>query len=59
LAAGFLCWLWPVHTGKGKVVISSPKIKKPKYVRFAWDESAMPNFFNKEGLPAVPFRTGK
>ena len=41
-----------------QVVVSSPEVKKPKYVRFAWDEKAMPNFFNKEGLPAVPFRTG-
>jgi sialate O-acetylesterase len=42
-----------------KVVVSSPEVKKPKDVRFAWDEKAMPNFFNIEGLPAVPFRTGK
>jgi sialate O-acetylesterase len=41
-----------------QVVVSSPEVKKPKFVRFAWDEKAMPNFFNKEGLPAVPFRTG-
>ena len=42
---------------KNKVVVSSASVKKPKAVRFAWDETAMPNFFNKEGLPAVPFRT--
>ncbi|MGB3005253.1 MAG: sialate O-acetylesterase [Chitinophagaceae bacterium] len=40
-----------------KVILHSTEIKKPKYVRFAWDESAQPNFFNKEGLPALPFRT--
>jgi sialate O-acetylesterase len=26
-------------------------------VRFAWNEAAQPNFYNKGGLPAVPFRT--
>ena len=41
-----------------KVVVSSAEIEKPKYVRFAWDEKAVPNFVNKEGLPALPFRTG-
>ncbi len=40
-----------------KVIVSSPEIKKPKHVRFAWDEKAQPNFINKEGLPAIPFRT--
>lgn len=41
-----------------KVIVSSPEVNKPKYVRFAWDEKAQPNLMNKEGLPAVPFRTG-
>lgn len=40
-----------------KVMVSSPEIKIPKYVRFAWDEKAQPNLFNKEGLPALPFKT--
>ncbi len=39
------------------VVVTSPQVAVPKVVRFAWDESAQPNFFNKAGLPAVPFRT--
>ena len=42
-----------------KVMVSSPEIKKPTSVRFAWDEKAQPNLFNKEGLPALPFRTDK
>lgn len=41
-----------------KVMVLSTEIEKPKYVRFAWDEKAMPNLVNKEGLPALPFRTG-
>ncbi|MDD3321409.1 MAG: sialate O-acetylesterase [Paludibacter sp.] len=40
-----------------KLIISSNEIEQPVAVRFAWDESAMPNFSNKEKLPASPFRT--
>ena len=40
-----------------KVVISSPDVPSPVEARFAWNEMAQPNLFNKEGLPAVPFRT--
>ncbi|HEU5364480.1 MAG TPA: sialate O-acetylesterase [Hanamia sp.] len=40
-----------------KVIVSSPLVPDPKNVRFAWSEAAQPNFFNKDGLPAVPFRT--
>lgn len=40
-----------------KLSVLSPAVKRPKYVRFAWDETAQPNFINKEGLPALPFRT--
>lgn len=36
------------------VVVSSPAVKLPYAVRFAWNEAAMPNLFNKAGLPAVP-----
>jgi len=42
-----------------KLIVSSPEVVKPKYVRFAWAETAQPNFVNKEGLPARPFRTDK
>ena len=40
-----------------KVVVSSPQVSAPTAVRFGWDETAQPNLFNKEGLPAAPFRT--
>ena len=40
-----------------RVVVSSPKVAAPAAVHFAWDEGAQPNFFNKAGLPAAPFRT--
>ena len=41
------------------VVVSSPEVSQPKAVRFAWNEAAQPNLFNKAGLPARPFRTGQ
>ncbi len=41
------------------VVVSSPDVKKPAAVRFAWDPMAEPNLMNKEGLPASPFRTDR
>ena len=40
-----------------KVVVRSPDVAIPITVRFAWDETAMPNLSNKAGLPALPFRT--
>jgi sialate O-acetylesterase len=43
-------------TGR-KLVVSSAAVTHPVNVRFAWSEAAQPNFFNKDGLPAVPFRT--
>jgi sialate O-acetylesterase len=39
------------------IVVTSPQIANVVNVRFAWDEGAEPNFFNKDGLPASPFRT--
>jgi sialate O-acetylesterase len=39
------------------VEVSAAGIAKPVAVRFAWDETAQPNFCNAAGLPAEPFRT--
>ncbi len=39
------------------VEVSAAGIAKPAAVRFAWNETAQPNFFNAAGLPAEPFRT--
>jgi sialate O-acetylesterase len=41
------------------VVVTSPQVAEARAVRFAWDEAANPNFFNRDGLPAAPFRTDK
>lgn len=40
-----------------KVLVSANGVKAPVAVRFAFNEAAQPNLFNKEGLPALPFRT--
>jgi sialate O-acetylesterase len=39
------------------VEVWSDDIKKPRAVRFAWKNVPHPNLYNKEGLPASPFRT--
>lgn len=41
-----------------KVVVWSKEVPAPLYVRYAWaDNPDNPNLYNKEGLPASPFRT--
>lgn len=39
------------------VVVSSPDVEKPVAVRYGWANSPRCNLYNKEGLPAAPFRT--
>lgn len=38
-----------------KVELSSKKVNKPSQVRFAWNNTALPNLFNGAGLPASSF----
>jgi sialate O-acetylesterase len=40
-----------------KVVVSSASVAKPAAVRYGWANTPNVNLFNKEGLPATPFRT--
>jgi sialate O-acetylesterase len=40
-----------------KVVVSSDKVAAPVAVRYAWADNPVCNLYNKEGLPATPFRT--
>ncbi len=43
-----------------KVVVWNEEIQLPLYVRYAWaDNPVNPNLYNREGLPASPFRTDK
>ena len=39
------------------VVVSSPDVEKPVAVRFGWANYPVVNLWNKDGLPASPFRT--
>jgi sialate O-acetylesterase len=39
------------------IIVSSPKVKKPIAVRYAWEDNPTCNLINKAGLPASPFRT--
>jgi sialate O-acetylesterase len=39
------------------VVVSSPQVPQPVAVRYAWANAPKCNLYNKEGLPAAPFRT--
>jgi sialate O-acetylesterase len=39
------------------VIVSSPELGSPVAVRYAWADSPECNLFNREGLPASPFRT--
>lgn len=40
-----------------KVIVCNETVKEPVAVRYAWGNNPDVNLFNKEGLPAVPFRT--
>lgn len=50
---------WPAEAAieHDTVVVKSARVPHPVTVRFAWDEAAQPNLFNRAGLPAGPFRT--
>lgn len=52
-------WVWADAVIDGKtVVVSSPEVTKPVAVRYAFAANpAGCNLYNKEGLPASPFRT--
>jgi sialate O-acetylesterase len=41
------------------IVLSSPAVSRPLYVRYAWADTPECNLYNKDGLPASPFRWGE
>ena len=41
------------------VVVSSPEVPEPKFVRYGWANSPTVNLFNGAGLPASPFTSEK
>ena len=40
-----------------QVIVSSPAIPEPEFVRYAWADNPACNLYNGAGLPAVPFRS--
>ncbi|MCX6144743.1 MAG: sialate O-acetylesterase [Ignavibacteriales bacterium] len=52
-------FVWATAKIEGNtVVVWNENISEPMYVRYAWaDNPAGANLYNKEGLPASPFRT--
>jgi sialate O-acetylesterase len=42
----------------GRVLVWSDRVPRPAAVRYAWaNNPAGANLYNREGLPAAPFRT--
>jgi len=41
----------------GEVIVWSPAVAEPVAVRYAWDNFPKADLYNREGLPASPFRT--
>lgn len=51
-------WFWAEAKVEGEtVVVSSPEVNQPVFVRYAWQSNPMATLFNTNGLPAEPFRT--
>jgi sialate O-acetylesterase len=42
-----------------KIEVTANEITSPLYIRYGWADNPDCNLFNKEGLPASPFRTDK
>ena len=44
----------------GSIVVTANNVRVPVAVRYAWaDDAGNANLYNREGFPAVPFRTDK
>jgi sialate O-acetylesterase len=51
-------WVWGKAEIRGStVVVTSPEVAKPVAVRYGWANYPVVNLWNKDGLPATPFRT--
>jgi len=49
-------WAQAIIVGN-EVQVWSPEVKTPLYVRYGWADNPDCNLYNKDGLPAAPFRT--
>lgn len=51
-------WVWATARIEGdQVIVSSPEVKAPVAVRYAWADNPLAPLINGAGLPASPFRT--
>ena len=51
-------WHWAeVRIDGNTVIVSSPAVREPIAVRYAWQANPPAPLFNAAGLPAVPFRS--
>jgi len=51
-------WRWADAKIEGdSIVVSSPEVPEPVAARYAWQANPEATLYNKDGLPAVPFRT--
>jgi sialate O-acetylesterase len=51
-------WVWAkARIEGGTVIVSSPEVKSPVAVRYAWADNPSAPLVNGAGLPASPFRT--
>lgn len=48
-----------VHTNAPIDAFKSDAVPNPQAVRYAWEDNPICNPYNKESLPAAPFRTDK
>lgn len=40
-----------------RLLVTAPEVSRPVAVRYGWSDTAEPNLFNAEGLPAAPFNS--
>ena len=49
-------WFWATPQVEGKqVVLTSPMVPKPMYVRYGWSNLPRASLYNGVNLPAAPF----
>ena len=58
LAGNDRTWHWAkADVDGGRISVSSDKVPEPVALRYGWADNPPASLYNKEGLPAVPFRT--
>ncbi|OUJ70415.1 hypothetical protein BXP70_24510 [Hymenobacter crusticola] len=56
-ADGQFHWAAATLAGPAEVVLTCAAVPAPVAVRYSWANNPLGNLYNREGLPAVPFRT--